>query len=67
MLKIKSDMNKQGLKRIDLHLSNPNNFRTLEVVDRVSETQPSDSGHLNLIKANIVIVHPLFYGDVIAI
>ena len=39
MLKIKCDINQQYLKRVDLHLSNLNNFHSLEVVDRVSETQ----------------------------
>ena len=40
MLKIKCEINQQGLKRTDLPiLSNLNNFHSLEVVDRVSETQ----------------------------
>ena len=39
MLKIKWDINQQYLKTDDLHLSNLNNFHSLEVVDRVSETQ----------------------------
>ena len=40
MLKIKYDINQQDLKRVDLSiLSNLNNFHSLEVVDRVSETQ----------------------------
>ena len=39
MLRIKCDINQQDLKRVDLHLSNLNNFHSLEVVDRVSETQ----------------------------
>ena len=39
MLKLKCDINQQYLKTVDLHLSNLNNFRSLEVVDRVSETQ----------------------------
>ena len=39
MLKIKRDINQQNLKFVDLHLSNLNNFHSLEVVDRVSETQ----------------------------
>ena len=39
MLKIKCDINQQDLKRVDLFLSNLNNFHSLEVVDRVSETQ----------------------------
>ena len=39
MLKIKCDINQQDLKRVDPHLSNLNNFHSLEVVDRVSETQ----------------------------
>ena len=37
MLKIKLDINQQGLKTIDL--SNLNDFHSLEVVDRVSETR----------------------------
>ena len=39
MVKIKCDINQQDLKRVDLHFSNLNNFHSLEVVDRVSETQ----------------------------
>ena len=41
MLKIKSDINQQYLKTVDLHFVklNLNNFHSLEVVDRVSETQ----------------------------
>ena len=39
MLKIKCDINRQYLKTVDLILSNLNNFQSLEVVDRVSETQ----------------------------
>ena len=39
MLKIKCDINQQDLKTADLILSNLNNFHSLEVVDRVSETQ----------------------------
>ena len=39
MLKIKCDINQQYLKTLDLHLPNLNNFHSLEVVDRVSETQ----------------------------
>ena len=39
MLKIKSDINRQDLIRVDLHFSNLNDFHSLEVVDRVSETQ----------------------------
>ena len=39
MLKIKCDINQHDLKTVDLHLSNVNNFHSLEVVDRVSETQ----------------------------
>ena len=37
MLKIKYDINQQYLKTADLHFVN--NFHSLEVVDRVSETQ----------------------------
>ena len=39
MLKIKCDNNQQYLQTVDLHFSNLNNCHTLEVVDRVSETQ----------------------------
>ena len=39
MLKIKCDINQQDLKRVYLILSNLINFHSLEVVDRVSETQ----------------------------
>ena len=38
MLQIKCDINQQYLKTVDI-LSNLNNFQSLEVVDRVSETQ----------------------------
>ena len=39
MLKIKCDINQQDLKDLTAILSNLNNFHSLEVVDRVSETQ----------------------------
>ena len=39
MLKMNYDINQQYLKTVDLHFSNLNNFHSLEVVDRVSETQ----------------------------
>ena len=39
MVKIKCDINQQYLKTDELHMSNLNNFYSLEVVDRVSETQ----------------------------
>ena len=39
MLKTKYDINQQYLKTVDLHLANLNNFHSLEVVNRVSETQ----------------------------
>ena len=39
MLKIKCDINQQDLKTIDLHFLKSENFHSLEVVDRVSETQ----------------------------
>ena len=39
MLKIKYYINQQYLKTVDLNFSNLNNFHSLEVVDRVSETQ----------------------------
>ena len=41
MVKVKCDINQQYLKTVDLHFvkSNLNNFHSLEVVDRVSETR----------------------------
>ena len=39
MVNIKCDINQQYLKRFDPIFSNLNNFHSLEVVDRVSETQ----------------------------
>ena len=36
---IKRNINLQDLKIVDLHLSNFNDFHSLEVVNRVSETQ----------------------------
>ena len=39
MLKIKCDINQQYLKTFENSLSTLNNFHSLEVVDRVSETQ----------------------------
>ena len=39
MLEVKCDINQQYLKTVDLHFANLNNFHSLEVVDRVSETQ----------------------------
>ena len=39
MLKIKHEVNQQYLKIVKLILSNLNNFHSLEVVDRVNETQ----------------------------
>ena len=39
MLKIKFDINQQYLKTVTSILSNLNNFHSLEIVDRVSETQ----------------------------
>ena len=39
MLKMKGDINQQYLKTVTSILSNSNNFHSLEVVDRVSETQ----------------------------
>ena len=39
MLKIKCDIDHQDLKGVASILSNLNNFHSLEVVDRVSETQ----------------------------
>ena len=38
MLKLKCDINQQDLIRVDPILSNLNNFHSLEVVGRVSET-----------------------------
>ena len=39
MLKIKHDIRQQDRKKLPSVLSNLNNFHSLEVVDRVSETQ----------------------------
>ena len=40
MLKIKlGDTKQQDLNIVNIHFSNMNNFHSLEVVDRVSETQ----------------------------
>ena len=39
MFKIKCDINQQDLKRVDLHFGKFEFFHSLEVVDRVSETQ----------------------------
>ena len=39
MFKLKCDINQQYLKTVDLHFVKSNNFHSLEVVDRVSETQ----------------------------
>ena len=47
MLKIKCDINQQYLKSVHLHFSNLNNFHSLEVVDRVSETQLQVGENLN--------------------
>ena len=49
MLKIKCDINQQYLKTVDTILSNPDNFHSLEVVDRVSETQLQVSENSDLI------------------
>ena len=46
MIKIKSDTNQQDLKYfLTSILSNLNNFHSLEVVDRVSETQLQVGGN----------------------
>ena len=39
MLKIKCDINQQYLITVDLHFVKSEYFHSLEVVDRVSETQ----------------------------
>ena len=40
ILTIKCDIKQQGLKRVDRHFGKSlNNFHSLEIVDRVSETQ----------------------------
>ena len=39
MLKMKCDINQQDLKRVALHFVKSDHFHSLEVVDRVSETQ----------------------------
>ena len=48
MLKTKRDINQLDLKTVDLHLSNLD-FHSLEVVNRVSETQLQVGGKLQLI------------------
>ena len=67
MLKIKCDINQQYLKtQLTYILSNLNNFHSLEVVDRVSETQLQVAGggefRLNnlAVKGLKVIYHPLY-------
>ena len=47
MLKIKCDINQQDLNELTSILSNLNNFHSLEVVDRVSETQLRVGENLN--------------------
>ena len=47
MLKIKCDINQQDLNRVDLHFVKSKYFHSLEVVDRVSETQLQVSENLN--------------------
>ena len=47
MVKIKCDVNQQDLKRVDFHFVYLNNFHSLEVVDRVSETQLQVSENSN--------------------
>ena len=49
MLKLKYDINQQGLKIIDLHFAKSQKFYSLEVVDRVSETQLQVSENSNWI------------------
>ena len=48
-LKIKRDLNQQDLNNVNLHFSNLKYFYSLEVVDRVSETQLQVSGKFNKI------------------
>ena len=48
-LKIKRDSNQQNLNNVNLHFSNLDNFHSLEVVDRVSETQLQVGGNFNKI------------------
>ena len=49
MLKKKRDINQQDLKMVDPHFFKSNNFHSLEVVDRVSETQLQVGENSNLI------------------
>ena len=49
MLKITREINQQFFKTIDLILSNLINFHSVEVVDRVSETQFQVGENINLI------------------
>ena len=47
MLNIKCDIKQQDFKLLTCILSNLNNFHSLEVVDRVSETQLQVGGNVN--------------------
>ena len=49
---IKRHINQQDFKTVNFHLSNLNNFHSLEVVDRVSETQFQVGENSNWIKWN---------------
>ena len=68
MVKIKSDINQQDLKFADLHFfSNVDNFHSLEVVGRVSETQLQVGGNSDWIILpvkgfiTIIIEHNNYY------
>ena len=54
MQKTKRDIDQQNFKIIDLHLSNLNNFHSLEVVDRGSETQLENEPIYKTIKYKVV-------------
>ena len=47
MLKAKPDLNQEDFTIGELHLSNLNNFHSLELVNRVSETQLQVSENSN--------------------
>ena len=52
MLKIRCDINQQSLKIGRHHFVKKNFFRSLEVVDRMSETQLQVSEKFNKMEAN---------------
>ena len=57
MLKIKYDINQQDLKTVTSILLNLNNFHSLGVVDRVSETQFQGGENSNCIILRLKVPH----------